>query len=56
MSIDNLEDFAKTILEDEELFNNLCELVGIMFELSNIHGKACDEMLEKIYGIKNENA
>ena len=52
--IETLDDFAKTIFEDEELFNNLCDFVEAAIKLSATRSEATDKILKRIYEIEEE--
>jgi len=53
--ISSLDDFAKVIFEDKELFNGLCAFVKGLMELSDVRSKAADKILEKIYETKGKS-
>ncbi|KKN68781.1 hypothetical protein LCGC14_0448010 [marine sediment metagenome] len=52
--IETLDDFAKSIFEDEELFNDLCEFAGAMMKLSDARSEATEKAIKRIYGIEGE--
>lgn len=52
--VNSLDEFAKMIFEDEELFNGLCDVVKAGMELVDARDKAGEKALRNIYRSRSE--